>query len=180
MSGADMNTGILRANPTEFCFFCDPLAPCDVVAERSGCDACKQQMKRGIVLVSKSQEGPGAHRTGWRTMVSEKWLMENIDPCAARDQIKRDHFAFVSDAAWTMLKLRRSKKILYCVVMEYYHRDTDTYTVDHVYCHANDQFEAKTEAVRGEGAKSIYRIVEAAPVIGFYMEDRDGLKLSTS
>lgn len=178
------NTGILSLKTQrEWCFYCDPLGPCGEVKAFNQCDICRANMKEGIVLVSKTAPDETVQkRTGFRTMVSEKWVRQKVSPPSFAEKIIRERFSFVSDQVWEMLGLKKSKKLLFCAIVEYSHgsKKNHTITVDHIYCHAADMEDASFQVRMGEPQSSVFRIVAIAPVVGFFVHDEHGDKLSTS
>jgi hypothetical protein len=169
-------SGLLQSDAKVVCYFCDPDAPCDLNPGRfAPCDPCRLAQKTGIIFVSKSDDDP-PRRTGFRTMVSERWVKDHIKPSEMAEAIIKNRFTFVSDLAWVKIGLKKSTKRLYCSVVEYYKKGKLEY-VDHVYSHANDVHEANVQVASGEPRGTAFRIVGTAPVIGFFSKDDEGKTL---
>lgn len=157
--------------PPALCFYCDPDAPCELLHLQAPtpCELCRAEMKESIVFISKTNDGgPVRARTGSRVCMSAEWVRENINPPQVADSVIKRRIAFVEENAWTLLKLKRTKSVLYDTVVEYLDENKRIVSVDHVYCHAKDDVEAKIKTIQGEPKGTRFRIVGSAPVIGVF------------
>ena len=165
------------------CLFCDPGGPIPAGAvEFQPCELCAVHMVDGVIVIGVADDG--GHRTPYRTMVSDAWVRVNIQPAAVRDNVLLTRALFLPDALWAPLNLRKSQKRLYAVIFEYlkFAKDSAGRKCDPSvvgtevrYSHADDS----AEAIRGTapGRRGEYRVVGAAPVVGFFVLDSHGDRL---
>jgi hypothetical protein len=73
---------------------------------------------------------------------------------------------------------KRSGKLLYAIC--YWHRVKGKMREEFLYCHADDDGDARQQYLNSSECRGLYdlRIVAIAPVIGYHVKDEHGEKLS--
>lgn len=159
-----------------FCFYCSQTEPVALDVFPNPCGVCDSQMREGIILIGKT-DGENPCRTGFRTMVSERFVRTYCSPPEYVDRVVKERFTFVGDAVWKLLGLKRENNPLFAICIEKRTREGQWAPDGIEYTHAPNVHQVRLNFWATETRKNL-RIAAIGHVLGFHVEDKDGMVLS--
>jgi hypothetical protein len=95
----------------------DAEAPHNAVFDRVPCDECKEWMKAGVILIATRDGEPDAeqnpHRTGGWVVLTDDAVRRLMTPPELAEEALKRRVAFVPDAAWEKMGLKRPPEGFY-------------------------------------------------------------------